>query len=166
MAQDLAIRQAFGQGPSGDYPAITLQDSLRVLAYWWRQRGKGWHGWHQALDTLAKLGVKPSLASLSKQLTPKQREVVWGAAYEAALFMADAVPTYTPQPFTKKQSEADAREMIGRYFAKNFSAKLPPIKMPKAPDVPGWFPPGTPKFRLSKPLMMLAVLYLLAKAGD
>lgn len=118
------------QGGLLNSPNLTGQDALRVLAYWWRTRGRFWSGWHQALAQLQATGLKPTADALNKVFTPEQSAIVWDAALDAAKDMTviKSARGLTPRAFEQLQTEADAKTMLRRFFVKDLDSKIPPLQ--------------------------------------
>jgi hypothetical protein len=165
------------------WPGLNGQEALQILAYWWRQRGRQWTGWHEALKKLQESGLKADSSSLTKQLTEKQLIEVWITQHEAVSDLDALAPKSLPQVFSERQSLSDAKVMLTRFLTGNLTGKIPPLpkapkpppqpkipklppklpdkdKLPKVPRPPVLRPPALPG---GKTLLLLLVLYLAAK---
>jgi hypothetical protein len=58
--------------------------------------------------------------------------VVWNAAQEAANDLLRLAPLAVPAPFTKRQADADAKEMFSRYLKRDLKSNIPKA-LPSAP---------------------------------
>ena len=134
---------------------------MRVLGYWWRQRGRFWRGWHQALAKLQKTGLTASSVALQAVFNEEQSKIVWDAAAEAAADLVRLAPKASPQNFTDAQTKLDASVMFRRFIVKDLGSKIPPrlkkqdtvlkspaeqaatrIKPLPKPELPKKIPPG------------------------
>ena len=136
----MVLMQSIHGGPLNG-PTLTGIDALRIIGYWWRQRGRFWKGWVTALNRLKASGIAPTTASAFKVFTEAQSEIVWECAREAVADMerlrkARKLP---PGVFSDRQSLADAKAVAKRYLAGNFTGRIPPLAVkpkpkPKTPD--------------------------------
>lgn len=111
-------------------PNLTGLDAIRILAFWWRTRGRFWKGWHQALSRLIESGLKPTPAALDELMNPEQSAIVWDATLDAAKDMETirSARNLTPRPFEQRQVDADAAKMVRRFLVKDLNSKLPPLE--------------------------------------
>ena len=65
-------------------PTLNGIDALRVLAYWWRQRGRFWQGWVTCLRELEGTGLKPDASAIFQVFTEAQSRIIWNCGAEAA----------------------------------------------------------------------------------
>jgi len=80
--------------------------------------------------------LTPTTESLSKVFTEAQAKIVWDAAAEAAQDMVRLAPTLTPQNFTERQTEVDAKVMLRRFLVGDLKSKIPPKLKPPATVLP------------------------------
>jgi len=121
-------------GKAGGQPGLSVADAAAVLAYWWRNRGRHWSGWHKALDRLKSLGIPVSPASLPRKLTEKQARVVWRAATEAAMQLGRLAPLHGRlTPSFGQQAYNDSARMVVRWYRGDLKSKIdaPPKKKRK-----------------------------------
>ena len=119
-------------------PSLTGSDALKILAYWWRTRGRFWKGWHQALAKLQSTGLKPTKEALDQVFTEEQSKIVWLATDKAVQDMDRLASHLPPADFRDDQTEKVAKVMLRRFFVKDLGSKIPPpIKRetPKRPDL-------------------------------
>lgn len=127
-------------------PNLTGFDALRILAYWWRTRGRFWKGWHQALAKLQSTGLRPTKEALDGVFTEEQSAIVWAAALQAAKDM-ERIPSargLTPRAFEQLQTEKDAKIMFRRFLVKDLDSKIPP-PLKQLLKAERKFPPKLPK---------------------
>jgi len=131
LGSQMVLMQSIHGGPLNG-PTLTGIDALRIIGYWWRQRGRFWKGWVKALNRLKASGIAPTTASAFKVFTPAQSEIVWECAREAVADMKriKSAQKLAPGVFSDAQSLADAKAVARRYLAGNFTGKIPPALKP------------------------------------
>jgi len=133
----MVLMQSIHGGPLNG-PTLTGIDALRIIGYWWRQRGRFGKGWITALNRLKASGIAPTTASAFKVFTEAQSEIVWECARQAVAEMKRIrnARNLPPGVFSDRQSLADAKAIAKRYLAGNFTGKIPPALKPRTTTKP------------------------------
>jgi len=135
LGQQMVLFQSIHGGKLNS-PTLNGLNALRVIGYWWRQRGRHWPGWHQCLKKLeASLGRPLAKADAFKLLTEAQSATVWKCAREAVADMKRIrnARNLPPGVFSDRQSMADAKEIVTRYLTGNLESNIPPALKPLKP---------------------------------
>jgi len=123
----MVLMQSIHGGPLNG-PTLNGIDALRIIGYWWRQRGRFGKGWVTALNRLKASGIPPTIRSAYKVFTEAQSEIVWECARQAVAEMKRIrnARNLPPGVFSDAQSLADAKAVAQRYLSSNFTGKIPP----------------------------------------
>ena len=126
LGSQMVLMQSIHGGPLNS-PTLTGIDALRIVGYWWRQRGRFGKGWVTALNRLKASGIAPTTASAFKVFTEAQSEIVWECARQAVAEMKriKKARNLPPGVFSDAQSLADAKAIAKRYLAGNFTGRIP-----------------------------------------
>ena len=132
LGSQMVLMQSIHGGPLNG-PTLNGLDALRIIGYWWRQRGRFGKGWIQALNKLKASGIPPTTASAFKVFTQAQSEIVWECAREATEEMRRIknARNLPPGVFSDRQSLADAKAVAKRYLDGNYTGKIPKALQPK-----------------------------------